>query len=86
MFSFVALLVYLVAMAVPACLLFYFGSGPWYWHAAAIAMGLAMGFIPIPQVLSQPASDLVIGFVFVFLLAWGIGGLFMVRPHRAKHA
>jgi hypothetical protein len=50
------------------------------------ALGLLLGFIPLPQLLQQPASDLVIGFVFVFLMVWGIGGLFMVRPHHEKHA
>jgi len=86
MFSFVAILVYLAALAIPAWLLFYFGSEPWYWHALAVAFGLLMGFLPIPELFTQPISDLVIGFVFVFLMVWGIGGLFTVRPHREKHA
>ena len=86
MFSFVAILIYIAAMAVPAWLLYHFGSESWYWHALAVFGGLVLGFLPIPEVLSKPGYDLIIGFVFVFLMVWGIGGLFMISPHREKHA
>jgi hypothetical protein len=43
-----------------------------------------MGFIPIPS-LSKPVMDLIVGFVFVFLMVWGIGGLFLIRPHHHHH-
>ena len=85
MFSVFAILTYVAAMAIPAWLLYYFGSEPWYWHLLAILAGLVLGFVPIPALSSQ-SFDLVIGFVFVFLMVWGICGLFMWRPHREKHA
>jgi len=86
MFSVFAILIYMAAMAIPAWLLYHFGSESWYWHALAAAGGLLMGFIPLPAALSNPGYDLILGFAFVFLMVWGIGGLFMVRPHREKHA
>ena len=86
MFSFVAILTYMAAMAIPAWLLYYFGSESWYWHALATFAGLSLGFIPMPAVFSKPGYDLVMGFACVFLMVWGVGGLFMIRPHREKHA
>jgi len=85
MFSVFAILIYMAAMAIPAGLLYYFGSEPWYWHVFAILAGLVMGFVPMPA-LSNQSFDLLLGFAFVFLMVWGIGGLFMLRPHREKHA
>ena len=86
MFGMVAILIYMAAIAIPVWLLYYFGSGHWYWHLLAIGGALVLGFVPMPAI-SGPVFDLVTGFVFVFLMIWGIGGLFMVRPHhREKHA
>jgi hypothetical protein len=81
-----AVLVYVAAMAVPAWLLYYFGSRAWYWHALAIAAGMVLGLIPSSPTLGNPTGELLTGFVFVFLMVWGIGGLLMVRPHHEKHA
>jgi hypothetical protein len=84
MFSFFAILAYMAAMAVPAWLLYRFGSEPWYWHGLALLGGLGVGFVPVP-VLSSPTFDLIVGLVFVFLMVWGAGGLFLL-PHRERHA
>jgi hypothetical protein len=86
MFSKVAILVYLFAAGIPAWLLYRCGSQPWYWHVLATLCGLALGLLPLPPAWSQFASGLMFGFVFVFLMVWGIGGLFMLRPHHPKHA
>jgi hypothetical protein len=86
MFSVFAILIYMAAMAMPAWLLYYFGSEAWYWHVLALFTGLGLGFIPLPAVFSKVGYDLAVGFAFVFLMVWGIGGLFMCRPHREKHA
>jgi len=86
MFSLIAILIYMAAMAIPAWLLYHFGSGHWYWHVCAFLVGLLLGFIPLPAIFSKPGLDLAMGFIFVFLMVWGIGGLFMIRSHREKHA
>ena len=86
MFSMVAILVYAVAVAIPAWLLYRFGPEPWYWHVLATLGGLALGLMPLPPAWSQLATGLLFGFVFVFLMVWGIGGLFMHRPRHPKHA
>ena len=89
MFTMLAILVYLVAMAIPIYLLHRCHSQPWYWHALALAAGIAMGLVPIPPEMQKPAYDLVFGFVFIVLLTWGAGGLIFHRTHHGhseKHA
>lgn len=89
MFSMVAILVYLVAAAVPVWLLYHFGSEAWYWHLLALGGAVLLGFLPLPVQLSSIGYDLAIGFVFVFLLIWGVGGLLSIRArrlHRERHA
>ena len=86
MLSMFAVLVYLVALAVPIWLLYHFGSGTWPWHVLAIATALVLGFIPIPAALKGAGAELIFGFVFTFLMVWGIGGLIVYRPHLHRHA
>ena len=86
MFTTVAVLVYLAAIAIPAFLLYQSGPQRWYLHLMAIAAAIGMGFIPIPAGLQVPTYDLIFGFVFSALLVWGIGGLLPIRRHREKHA
>ncbi len=81
-----AILVYLVALAVPGYLLYRFRSQAWYWHVLSIAAGLALGLVPIPPELQKRGFDLLIGFCFVVLLFWGIGGLILPHRVREKHA
>ena len=84
--SSIAVLVYLLAIGIPAYLLHHFQFQAWYWHALAIAAALGIGLIPTPPEWKTTGSDLVFGFVIVFLLVWGIGGFVLWRPHREKHA
>ena len=89
MFSILAVLMYLLAIAIPVALLYCFRSQSWYWHLLAALAGLALGFVPTPPTWKTEAFDLVFGFVFILLLVWGIGGLVLLRPHRPhreKHA
>ena len=79
----------IVAMAVPAWLLYHFGASAWYWHLLVLAAALVLGLMPTPTFISGmgEAGDMVTGVIFVFLMVWGIGGLAMFRPHhREKHA
>jgi len=86
MFSFVATLIYLAALAIPIYLLIHFHSQAWYWHVLAVMAALAMGLVPMPAWLQASSADLVIGFVFLVLMVWGAGGLLMFRTHHEKHA
>ena len=87
MFSWIAVLAYLAALAIAVYLLQRFGSAHWSWHILSIVAALAMGLMPSPERLQGPVLDLAFGLVFIFLMAWGIGGLVAFRPHhRHKHA
>jgi hypothetical protein len=86
MYTLLAVLVYTAAVAIPAYLLYHFRSQAWYWHLLAVAASLTLGLTPIPPNLQAQGFDLVFGFVFIFLISWGIGGLLLLRPHRHRHA
>jgi hypothetical protein len=86
MFSMLAVLVYLAAIALPIWLLHRYGSQLWLWHGLSIATGIVLGFIPVPVGLKGVAVDLLFGFVFTFLMVWGAGGLVVYRPHLHRHA
>lgn len=86
MFSTLAVLVYLLAFAIPLFLLYRYHSLAWYWHALAILAALGMGFIQTPPEWKSQTFDLLFGAVFVVLAVWGIGGLVAFRWHREKHA
>ncbi len=81
-----AILVYLLAVAIPVYLLYHFGPGHWYWHIFAVAAGFGLGLIPIPPDLQKRGFDLLLGFALVALMFWGIGGLLIPRRHYVKHA
>ncbi len=86
MFSTLAVLVYLLAFAIPLLLLYHYHSAAWYWHVLAILAALGMGFIQTPENWKSPTFDLCFGAVFVVLVVWGIGGLVAFRWHRERHA
>ncbi len=84
-----AVLVYLLAFAIPVYLLYLFFSKAWYWHVLAILAASALGLVPTPPEWKTAGFDLAFGFVIVALLVWGIGGLAAYRTHRThweKHA
>ncbi len=86
MFSTLAVLVYLLAFAIPLLLLYRYHSAAWYWHVLAILAALGMGFIQTPESWKSATFDLCFGAVFVVLVVWGIGGLVAFRWHRERHA
>jgi len=81
-----AILIYVVAVALPFYALHHFRAQAWYWHVLAIAAALALGLYPVPAELQKRGSDLVFGFAIVALLFWGIGGFIVPRGYREKHA
>lgn len=89
MYTWLAVLVYAVAIGIPVYLLYRFHSQTWYWHVLAIVASLSLGLIPMPAEFQKKGFDLAFGFLFVFLLSWGAGGLIAFhshRPHYEKHA
>jgi len=84
MFTMLAVLDYLAALAIPVLLLRHFGPAHWYWHALAILAAMGLGLVPMP--VKGPGVDLAFGFVFIFVMTWGIGGLVTVGHHRERHA
>jgi hypothetical protein len=76
--------------AVLALVLLYFYHTSWYWHVLSVAVALAIGMVP-PELIPVPASwgpvrDLTVGFVFVFLLVWGLAAVMFRRHHVTPHA
>ena len=87
MFTMLAVVAYLAALAIALLLLKHFGSAHWFWHVLSILAALGLGLMPSPDAIAGPATDMAFGFVFIVLMAWGIGGLVVFRPHhRHKHA
>lgn len=81
MLSSLAILIYLLAFAIPLFLLYRYHSVGWYWHVLALLAAVGMGFVQPPA-----GFDLVYGALFVSLVVWGLGGLVTFRWHREKHA
>jgi hypothetical protein len=86
MFTMLAVLVYLLAIGIPLFLLYFYRSQSWYWHVLAILAALGLGFVPTPAGWKTAGFDLGIGFVFILLLVWGVGGLVVFRSHKERHA
>ena len=73
-----------------ALVLLYFFHAHWYWHVVSVAAALAIGLVP-PAMVPIPAAwgatrDLTIGFVFLFLIVWGLGAPLFRRHHQTPHA
>lgn len=88
MFTMLAVVAYLAALAVTVLLLRHFGSAHWSWHVLAILAALGLGMMPAPDSLQGPGVDMAFGAIFILLMSWGIGGMVVFRPHhhRQKHA
>lgn len=86
MFTILAFLIYLVAICLPAYLLYHFGAQSWFWHLLSVMAGLAIGLVPTPPAWKTPELDLIFGFTFISLMTWGIGGLVGSLRHRMKPA
>ena len=88
MASYIVILSYGAAV-VAALALVYFFHAHWIWHVLSICAAIGIGLTPVPEAYQGPRTDLVVGTVFVFLVVWGLGALFVrhvparVRHHRA---
>ncbi len=81
----VVALAYGAALALALALLYFYRVG-WYWHVLSAAAAFGLGFTPLPPEWGIP--DLLVGFVFILLLVWGLGFPFFLTHHAhiAHHA
>jgi len=87
MSPYLVLLAYAGAVVLAIVLLYSFDSRAWYWHALSLALAFVIGYVPSPAGFDNPVIVVITGFVIVFLLFWGLGGLLLSRsPHHHKHA
>lgn len=77
-------LTYGSAAALALLLLLLFHARSWYWHVLSVLVALVIGLIPIPPKYNNPESTLVIGFVFVFFLLWGVAAPFFRRRPQSQ--
>jgi hypothetical protein len=75
MFSLLAGLLYLAALVVPLYLVLRFHPLAWPWHVLAILAAAGVGLAPPTPLLNSVAGTFLYGFVFFFLMTWGIGGI-----------
>ena len=52
----------------------------------AVIAALVIGLMPGTALLETFGGSMLYGFVFVFLMIWGVGGLIPFRRLRKKHA
>ena len=84
MSSLIVVAVYLGALAIAILLLFELRNLAWYWHAASVAVALAIGVMPPLEHFVGPAYDLAVGAIFIVLMVWGLGApLFHHSPDHA---
>jgi hypothetical protein len=57
-------------------LLWHFGVKPWWSHALSVAIAFSLGFARLPAFFDTPNMTLAVGWVFIFLLLWGIAAPF----------
>ena len=86
MFSIMAGLIYVAAIAIPIWLLYRYRSKAWYWHVLALIAAGVVGLAPATPLLETTAGTFVYGFVFFVAAVWGIGGLIPIRSRRQKLA
>lgn len=84
----VVILAYIGAFLFAILCMYLFGQVRWYWHVAAIAVALGMGFMPPVQGWQGPLFDMVVGSLFIILFTWGVGEPIydsMKLPHFHRH-
>jgi uncharacterized membrane protein YphA (DoxX/SURF4 family) len=79
--TFWVLLVFAAAV-LSALTLLYFFHARWYWHVLSLVAAMAAGLTPPPENWRPP--DLLVGFVFLFLLLWGAGAPLFWKRHREE--
>ena len=65
--------------------LWHFGVKSWWWHAGSVVLALALGLAHLPPFFNSPEMTLAVGWVFIFLLLWGIAGPLVALAHSPAH-
>ena len=65
-------LVYGSSVLLAVLLLHFFHSRSWYWHIVSAALAISLGLVPMPAEWVGPRTDLLVGFLFLLLLVWGL--------------
>jgi hypothetical protein len=81
----IVVLCYGSAVAFALILLWYSGHKPWYVHLLSIAAAIGIGSVPLSGYLSTPGGTLRVGWVFLFLLFWGLGGATLALWRAESH-
>jgi len=76
-------LTYGTAAVLALLLLFFSRAKAWYWHVLSILAALVIGLVPIPPQFNTPQATLVVGFVFTFLIFWGIAAPLFRRRQQS---
>ncbi|MBZ5581776.1 MAG: hypothetical protein LAQ30_06135 [Acidobacteriia bacterium] len=86
MFSIAAGLLFLTALLLPVYLIRRFHPLVWPMHVLALIAAAGIGLAPGTALLNSPYGTFIYLFSFIFLVVWGLGGLFAYRLRRGKHA
>ena len=78
-------LAFVLALALPSYLLHRYHAASPIWHILAIAAAIGIGLIPGSPALNSAAGAFVIGFLFLALIIWGIGGFIDIGRHHGRH-
>jgi hypothetical protein len=73
------------AMAISLLLLWHFGAVSWLLHSAALVLAFVIGLTPMPETWTGVAYTLAVGWAFLLLFVWGIGGLLLKLIHVDRH-
>jgi len=77
------ILTYGSAAVLALLLLFFARAKAWYWHILSILAALVIGLVPIPPRFNSFQATLVVGFVFTFLILWGIAAPLFRRRQQS---
>jgi len=85
MATWTVVLCYALAILFSGWLLWRFSHVRWYWHLLSVLLAFGIGLMPMNENWNRPTMDLLIGSLFVLLLAWGAGELafrvFQIHRH-----
>jgi len=81
------MLSYAGAVSLAVVLLYHFQARVWYWHASSLVLAFVIGYVPAPESFTGPVPDAITGFLIIFFLFWGLGGILLdMSLHGHKHA
>jgi hypothetical protein len=85
MSPFVVVVCYGSAIGLALAWLWYSGPKNWYLHLLSIAAAVGIGSVPLTGYWSTPEGTLRVGWAFLFLLFWGLGGVALSAWQHEEH-